>query len=413
MRVRAVRYATGRLYSCDYNLRVWPHSLTLGIALPKLLDISLMATKSQPWDQQLLEQTTVRWSGEEADEDDLEVCFDLKQDVPLIRERGMYFLCDIQETSLDSENLGEDADVEKRRNLTVLHVPAGQAMDIDFITSAYKQNSFAELKAQFHISSVATLPIGTGDSIPRHRGMTNIYLDVWETYPPLPLRFPAVQDIKLGPSITTWKKHDDNDNEEDEYSIPALKLLEKNCMDTILHHIFMQFVHDLINKCPPRRNGKPNCSMSLVERSNVPYTILFDTSVPFYAVHLIPVKLSFWEQIIHRLFPDQGYAPPATMHHFGQCSYFIAWTMVMNRLTRSQAMRTKDAVMNWLWGVDWLPYATKTALWGSGKGSKGYRTLPKDWNDNAVRLAVNPTKYNSGNLSTWDRRLPHSCTLCK
>jgi hypothetical protein len=352
-----------------------------------------------------MDTISVHWGGEEQDEEDLEFTFEQHRQVPLTVPRGMFFIADIEEFILP-EDFGEPP-------TAVLFVPGNShKLNHHQLAEIYGMDSWAHLRYSFGRPSLQTISIAPTPTIPRPDNMTEIYIDLWTARAPDPIPFPALENHRLKRNLAFI---DLNAADEDNVHVkesPMDKLLNGHPLSVVLNHILLQFVHDIIERCPRRKNGSLLCNLSKAERSNVPLGILHDTSMPFTAVHLVVVKQTKWAEIIRTCFPSQDFLPPSNMHHFQHCSFFVAWNDVLMRLSQEKAAQAVSAIRRYLENVDWLPHTTETTLWTSSRPLSSYVTIPQGWADRAVKIAVNPDRYHRGNLGMWKQSLPHKCDAC-
>jgi hypothetical protein len=406
LRISAADFAISRLRVSHSELRLKPSSLTLGAALVSVLNLSQQSiVQSHAWESTLLETASVHWGGEEQDAEDLELAFEQDKQVSLTIPRGMFFIADIEQFILP-EDFNEPA-------TAVLFIP-GNSHKLSYhqLAEIYGVESWAHLRNSFGRPSLNTIPITPTSTIPRPSNMTEVYIDLWTARAPELIPFPALENDRLKRTLAFI---DLNAPDEDNIQVrenPMDKLLNGHSLSVVLNHILLQFVHDIIERCPRRRDGSLLCNLSKAERSNVPIGILQDNSVPFIAAHLVVVKQTKWAEIIRTCFPSQDFLPRPNMHHFQHCNFFVAWNDILMRLNQQKAAQVVSAIHQYLQNVDWLPHTTETTLWTTSHHLPSYITIPPGWTDRTMKIAVNPNRYHRGNLEMWKLKSSHQCIAC-
>ena len=302
--------------------------------------------------------------------------------------RGMFFVSDV---------------VELRRGRAVYGTSNRYVLSGAPLAKVYQKATEADLRSEFRMSSVVAIQEQPPDQQRRNPGLISPRYDhQWTASPPRPVIWHGLPNFEL---------LDEADVEEPSYggrfnNENAKSLLLGEDLHAILNAILYQFVHDIFFNCPDSRDNGYFNMLSSDERLNVRIAYIQDDVLPFKCAHLLVPDLEKWGTVLGSLFPGPGYHPPESAKIYRRCSYFHAWTLLLNRLPIAAALSTTNAMHTMVNDLaHWLPDATRSALWSSASQLEArWVTLPAHWEGTAPKIVVNPNKYQPHMRAEWTVR---------
>lgn len=405
-RATAISHTINILHTTPALARVtFKSSLGLGAIIIHLLNTLTIPNKpSQPL-RGLLRAAAYQYIQDATSAAEVQYGWAVGSAVPALRHRGLYFLAGIAENDIGSER-------STWRIAGVENVGTSMIQLTDkAIAVMYGQASFADIYRAFGLSAPKsnadnpTLPII--DRIP-HGNRTIAAFYTWKRPDPPSINFGlALANISIAPSFVL--QGTDIPYPRVERDGPAETLINSNDITKVLNNIFLQIAHDIIARAPNRKRNGTYCTLTPSERKTVPPQLYQQATIPFDCAHIRRVTEDSWNRICEHFLPTRGYAPKLKTRAFPQCSYYIAWAALLNRLTPSDADFVRAQMMAKLQEFKWLPYAEPGGMWISCSmpiEPGGALTLPEGWTEAAPVLAANSWSFRTkSSLARFKLRL--------
>lgn len=356
--------------------RVWPESIVLGHIALQIVNALAPPHELSSHEAQLLRKAAVRWAGPHED-----TTGDAGRQQPMLHERGAYFVADI---------------LRHPTNHNILRLPAhylSPSKSVFAIASIMRLHKVEDLSRAFFHPAIYTdtLYHPANDHLPplgltsSYKIMRTIRRDPWlfghhHSHPTLhPLLVMKGPDVTPTPILPP----------------PFRALIEENSLAHTLHHIYYQFLHDMLAKVPaPRSQPLPYLIFTTGQRENIRPAIFQQPILPFTdVIYQVPSQKT-WRDNFLRFFPARDHSPNRTPAHFPQCLYYQAWLDVIFKLTDPQVNVARFMIECRFNELHWVAHCENSSMWNTAIGLPSTRWRHFSGTvQNAPHILINPFIY--------------------
>ena len=232
---------------------------------------------------------------------------------PLLAQRTLYFVAAIVEQKYNNPTVAV-------YRLPLHYMAEGEVKVI--VSRAMSLENTSELHAAFGKPTIIPEHIAHpgAANIPSRGAPTSTYLDFWTMHPEPPLLPSIHMELDRIYNMTGPDVLPDTDGVD-----PITSLLVEDDMGKTLHHIFLQFLHDVISKVPvPMKDPLPFLILNMEQQANVRPALFQQPIIPFSnALFSVPLAQK-WTDNFHRMFPDRHHTQKNKPRHYPNCLYHRA-----------------------------------------------------------------------------------------
>ncbi|EKM49391.1 uncharacterized protein PHACADRAFT_33458 [Phanerochaete carnosa HHB-10118-sp] len=383
LRISAVRAVMKRLSDAPPDVCIWEESLALGAVCTSILNSCVIPQLESKEMCELLDQVAYQFVPTASNANQAEMGYNAGNSKPWIEERGAYFVADVIQNSIGDQP-----------NAWFYRVPKRIKLSEELLIVIYRQESASHLRRQFHLGSHRTKLVRLNYRTNRrlHKGKDTLLADAVSKRPlgaELTFDNIAELDIQLtqpatrrgrdtrGVPVSRYDKDDD---------------MLKGSLVEVLNRMYRQLAHDIMNKSPNRRGGGgAYTTLGLAEITAVSPELYFHFDLPFISARVLHCSETVWDTVVENLLPGKAHMASASTTAYPACTYFKAWTTLLNRLNDDNASLVVMLMRNEVSQFLWLPRTEKGAMWATRKEPMaGCIALPEEKIESSPFIAANP-----------------------
>ncbi|TFK17448.1 hypothetical protein FA15DRAFT_734940 [Coprinopsis marcescibilis] len=191
---------------------------------------------------------------------------------------------------------------------------------------------------------------------------------------PTPENFVGFNLEQEGMALDPIPHDDGSDLSEGEWVVPEVEVPR---LDTEVEKLWNQFLFDMINTSPNRKNAKddPYCLMKKEELDAVDISIYQNLYLGeiFDDVQWCVGTKKEWRAVFDNLFPAKGVEKVGKLQNYHKTVYYPMWTLLTSsRMDAVVAEATRTALWKVFKTLKWAPFAESMRIWGTRSDRGGF-----------------------------------------
>ncbi|EKM49398.1 uncharacterized protein PHACADRAFT_33463 [Phanerochaete carnosa HHB-10118-sp] len=380
-RINAVRRVLKRLQLAPPDACLWEEVLAFNAACVSILNSCIISQLESSMMQELLQQMAYFIVPEANNEEEAEWGYNGGHFKSWIEDRGAYFVADTIKNVF-----------ENMEGPHIYRIHSRVEVDEDTLVAIYQQKSMSHLRSHFGLGSHWTrlVKLNPSANYRLYKGGCTTLVDATSRRPRAsPRDFNNITALNIqihrpvvqtGPDIRGPGNSYDRVNE----------VLQGSLID-VLNRLYRQFAHDLMMKSPNKLKGGTYITLRSAELASVTPDYYFHPILPLISARVVLCQPEAWEKNISHLFPSKGNMASSTSNGYPGCTYFRAWTELLNRLDEWDAFQVTAEMRSEVAKFLWLPRTEKGSMWTTRKETQNMtRALPYEDCGSSPYIAANP-----------------------